>query len=148
MATEDGEFRELCAEILGNWNSPVNSKTAHHNPFSLSNARQPSIHVKPLSNAMKEKEKEKKPDQPIIPVLLADTFFDKLLQCGVDGIDIAALNTTTETEECKINHTVSNKKVSTNVIKTLEDKDKDFNSGHIASGFKVVLSLLHQLLLI
>ncbi|KAG8381711.1 hypothetical protein BUALT_Bualt05G0001100 [Buddleja alternifolia] len=39
-------------------------------------------------------------DRPIIQVLVADTFSDKLLGPGVDGIDIADLNKVKEAKEC------------------------------------------------
>lgn len=77
MEADDEEIK-LCAEILENWNTPtpIPSEMLHQNPFA-------QFDVDEINTNSKHNE--------IIPVLIADTFYDKLLRRATDGIDISAL---------------------------------------------------------
>lgn len=102
---EERELGDLCAEILNNWNTPIYSEMeiVHQNPFSLHRLfttaydveqAEEQPHSKPPNVDTKisePKRKYKDLDRSIIPMLVADTFYDKLLGHSTDGIDIAAL---------------------------------------------------------
>lgn len=100
-ADEERELGDLCVEIPKNWNTPIYSEMeiVHQNPFSLHRLFTTAYDVEQAEeqlrskppNVSEPKRKYKDLDRPIIPVLVADTFYDKLLGHSTDGIDIAAL---------------------------------------------------------
>lgn len=153
-AEEDEELGELCAEILENWNSPT--YTSHHNPFSLehhqplytthdvrtaagkrdSTGLETDILMSKLkhndrkqNSVLEHKDNRKEPS--IIPVLVADTFFDKQLQRYVDGVDIAALNKVQEVNAHE--NEAESSTVSANNVERMEK----LGSGQVSSLFKV-----------
>ncbi|KAI3454239.1 hypothetical protein Pfo_010902 [Paulownia fortunei] len=81
-------------------------------------------------------------DQPIIPVLVADTFFDTLLGHVVDGIDIAALNKVKEAKACdeagdNLRIIFNKNDAGASTVSTKNEKELEkLNSGQISSGFK------------
>ncbi|GER36171.1 pre-mRNA polyadenylation factor fip1, partial [Striga asiatica] len=107
---DDQGLRQLCAEILENWNKPIYTNSGHklvnENLFTLHEQRysnssyhdiqrdelslQDSKTVEDVSKKIGGYELAK--DADVITRLVADTFYDRVLGCCVDGIDLASLN--------------------------------------------------------
>ncbi|KAL0407702.1 UNVERIFIED_CONTAM: FIP1[V]-like protein [Sesamum radiatum] len=121
---EEEVLGELCSEILKNWTSPIYSDlidtSPHRNPFShhyhhpqtpkydhsadhiVLEQKQEKM-MKALTTSYNERgskhEHDDDQNQPVVPLLVADTFFDKVLGRCVDGVDITALSEAKEGNE-------------------------------------------------
>lgn len=135
---DDEELGDLCAEILENWNSPT--CTSHHNPFSLDTTHDvqttdistSKVKYNDRKQSSEMEHKDNKNEPSIVPVLVADTFFDKLLQRYVDGVSIADLNEVQETNAHE--NEPESSTVSANNGKRMEK----ISSGQVSSSlFKV-----------
>ncbi|KAK6129564.1 hypothetical protein DH2020_036693 [Rehmannia glutinosa] len=111
-------------------------------PLSCTNVETKIISKSELKNedSIVDSELEDKEDA-VIPLLVADTFFDTLLGRGVDGIDVAALNNKVEEDKACDHEAGDRLRIILNdqndaVATSVSTNNGKLNSGHISSGLK------------